>query len=316
MRIVADSINEGWYRLLLQLMDGAGENMHKSAPRGMETREILGAQLYLRDPAMCIVGYPARRLNYTFMCAEALWLSMGLNRVDLIRPYNHSLGKFAADPGASHFQGAYGPRIIDQIDYVVDTLTKDPDSRQAIISIWRPRPRASADIACTISMQFFNRDDHLHMHTYMRSQDIWLGTPYDIFTFTFIQSLVAYRLDLDAGSYTHTMGSLHLYERDFGGARRVLDSKNTGLVSTPRTPISDAPIATVMALYTELTAIAPGFAFEVARVRFVRDWWGRCLDYLGGSQPWTNMLAVCAHRFDPGLRKFDDGWAKLIEVGR
>ncbi len=50
------------------------------------------------------------------------------------------------------------------------------------------------------------------MHTTMRSQDLWLGFPYDIFTATLIQELLAGWLEVGVGEYHHHVDSLHLYE--------------------------------------------------------------------------------------------------------
>ena len=49
----------------------------------------------------------------------------------------------------------------------------------------------------------------------MRSNDLWLGFPYDVFQFTCMQVLMSMELGIELGSYTHIAGSLHIYERDF-----------------------------------------------------------------------------------------------------
>ena len=48
----------------------------------------------------------------------------------------------------------------------------------------------------------------------MRSNDIWTGFPYDVFSFTAFQTMLAFKLNVGIGEYTHIAGSLHLYERD------------------------------------------------------------------------------------------------------
>jgi thymidylate synthase len=48
----------------------------------------------------------------------------------------------------------------------------------------------------------------------MRSNDAWLGLPYDMFQFTQLFQTVCRVLGVPAGTYTHTAWSLHLYERD------------------------------------------------------------------------------------------------------
>ena len=48
----------------------------------------------------------------------------------------------------------------------------------------------------------------------MRSNDAWLGFPYDVFTFTTIQKILANCLGLRAGRYVHLVGSFHIYVSD------------------------------------------------------------------------------------------------------
>jgi hypothetical protein len=88
------------------------------------------------------------------------------------------------------FDGAYGPRVVDQLRYVVDCLWKDPMSRQAVMEVWRPNPRESLDIPCTLTLQWLIRDGKLHCIDSMRSSDAWLGWVYDVFSFSMLSSCI------------------------------------------------------------------------------------------------------------------------------
>lgn len=48
----------------------------------------------------------------------------------------------------------------------------------------------------------------------MRSNDIFLGFPYDVFNFTMWQEYVSCKLNIEIGTYTHIVNSLHFYEKD------------------------------------------------------------------------------------------------------
>ena len=74
--------------------------------------------------------------------------------------------------------------------------------------------KESKDINCTVCLQFFIRNNKLHMTTYMRSNDLWMGFPYDVFQFTNMQVLMSMELGVELGTYTHISGSLHLYKRN------------------------------------------------------------------------------------------------------
>ena len=185
-------------------------------PRGMKTRECRGRTISF--PAeLNIVSIPERRLNYSFMVAEFVWMILGRNDAPSISYFNKNIAPYS-DDGVT-FDGAYGPKIVDQMPYIIKSLKSDADSRQALLTIWRERPGKSKDIPCTISMQFFVRSGHVEMDTYMRSNDLWLGMPYDIFNFTMLQRYVAARLGLPVGTYRHHVGSMHIYEQHWDKAQ-------------------------------------------------------------------------------------------------
>jgi hypothetical protein len=119
-----------------------------------------------------------------------------------------------SDDGST-LAGAYGPRWAEQYTYLLDVLKEDTNTRQAVITIWRPNPQPSKDIPCTVMMHFMIRDFKLHLTTYMRSQDLWLGFPYDVHTFTTFQKAIAAELDVNTGTYHHILGSAHLYGNNY-----------------------------------------------------------------------------------------------------
>ena len=82
------------------------------------------------------------------MAAEALWILSGDNKVETIAPYNKNIKQFSDD--GIIFQGAYGPRIISQLDYVIESLRKDRESRQAVLTIWNPNPKPSIEELKTV----------------------------------------------------------------------------------------------------------------------------------------------------------------------
>ena len=190
-------------------------------PRDLKISEKINHtwKVDMDDP---IITLPERKLSYPFMFGEATWMLQGKNDVESVSKYVGGIKRFS-DDGVTFF-GAYGPKIITQTSYVVDTLMKDNDSRQAVISIWRENPRSSKDIPCTLTLQFFLREasDELWLHTIanMRSNDAWLGVPYDTFNFSAISFYIAcclgFRgLKCKLGELTIQAGSRHIYETDY-----------------------------------------------------------------------------------------------------
>ncbi len=217
----------------------------RSAPRGMEVYETL-AYLSVISMANPIIFNPKRKLGYKFMAAEAAWILCGDDRVESIAPYSKDISKFS-DDGVKFF-GAYGPKVKDQIPYVVANLHQDQDSRQAVINIWRESPGPSKDIPCTLSLQFLVRNHVLHCVATMRSSDLWLGHPYDIFNFSAISFLVMLHLNkirvenaelpLILGNLHLTAGSKHIYERNWADVNQILeDFDENGPPKVNRSPV-------------------------------------------------------------------------------
>jgi hypothetical protein len=99
---------------------------------------------------------------------------------------------------------------------VLDELRKDPDSRRAVIHIRELRDGFDLpDVPCTLALQFLLREGKLNLVVHMRSNDIVLGTCYDVPAFTIMQEVMANDLGVELGSYFHFANSMHVYERHY-----------------------------------------------------------------------------------------------------
>jgi len=199
---------------------------HYAVPRGMGTFEVLHAtsRIDMRYP---MVINPARKLSYRFAAAEALWILEGSNRLSDLTAFNPRMADYSDD--GETLAGAYGPRIALQLNYVLQTLC-ETDTRQATLTIWAPNPTPSKDIPCTLAMDFKIRGDRLHTSVFMRSSDVWLGLPYDIFSFCCVSYKVigmmrrTYYPQLTPGFLHVTAASSHVYTRDADAKLSQVDS--------------------------------------------------------------------------------------------
>ncbi len=205
------------------------------SPRNLGTKEILNVAVEFENVYKPFVTNPFRRLNFAFAFAEVGWIASGRSDLGYLIPFNKQMARFSDD--GKTLTGAYGPKIKNQLEYIYEVLQKDQDSRQAVITIWTPRPTASLDIPCTVMLHFMIRGGKLHLTTYMRSNDIWLGFPYDIFTFTTILRQTAFTLNVQAGTYTHITGSMHIYDHNFRNIDMALKYSDPKLRDTGAMPI-------------------------------------------------------------------------------
>ena len=121
-----------------------------------------------------------------------------------------------------------------------------------MINIWRERPEDTKDVPCTVSLQFMIRNNRLHCFDTMRSSDIWLGSPYDVFNMSsryillYLKSIdeVAIDHDIELGNLYLTAGSLHLYEENVKKSFQIitepaLQNKHTDSWILPSAEVTD-----------------------------------------------------------------------------
>lgn len=215
--------NSQWINKLQEIINKG----QVSNPRGLRIKELINSSICI-DMNYPIISIPERKLGYKFMAREAWWIISGRNDVESIKDYSKAISTFSNDN--YHFDGAYGPRVVDQIRYIVDSLAQDINTRQAVLTIWRANPRASKDIPCTVSIQWLIRDGYICCIDNMRSSDIWLGVPYDIFNFTMLTGYIMLLLkergiyDLKLGNLYLNAGSQHLYEDNWEKANNLINN--------------------------------------------------------------------------------------------
>lgn len=193
--------------------------------RGREVKEYIGYN-YSVDMNSPIIFNKARKMNYRFMFGEAYWIASGCNRVSVITNFMKSYSQYSDDGVFLH--GAYGPKIVDQLPYIIKAFTKDLYTRQAVLNIWRESPGDSKDIPCTLNMQFFVRKNKLISKVNMRSQDAVWGYSYDVFSFTTVANCVrlllneALGLELELGDLEMSVGSFHIYKEFYDSSKEYI----------------------------------------------------------------------------------------------
>lgn len=203
------------------------------------------------DGVLIELDNPRARLSKTelkgtlFSClGELMWYLSGSNDQAFIEYYLSKYGVYCDDGIAF---GAYGTRLFNhrghynQLENVLDLLTRKPTTRQAVIQLFDANDLTvvKKDIPCTCTLQFLIRNNRLNLLVYMRSNDAYIGLPHDIFSFTMLQEIIACKLQLDVGPYKHMVGSLHLYESDHEPAKSYLDSGWQIIDEMPSMPLCD-----------------------------------------------------------------------------
>lgn len=206
------------YRDVLRRVHEQGE---VRSPRGLKTFDIGYATIELMSPYNALAVGLGRKLSKRVAAAEAIQLIGGFADPQLLLQASPAFKRYIEPDG--NFWGAYGRRInrSQQLLAVVRKLREDPETRQAIITLWDPaldNEPDHKDYPCTLALGFSIQRGKLELDVTMRSNDVWRGLPYDIFQFTQLQLTVANILQLQPGRYRHHTYSLHLYADDLDDA--------------------------------------------------------------------------------------------------
>jgi len=222
------------------------------------SKEILGYCGRLLNPRANFLVNPTRKLSPPYAAAEFLWYLSGTDQIEMIQKYAPQYKRFTEDGKTAW--GSYGHRWlrdpsftkeclkcsedfnfdvdefikedrlkapISQLQAIAWLLKRKPESRQAVMTMWNAGDLVHAilgdknDLPCTTSLNFIIRENRLYLTATMRSNDIWLGFPYDVWCFTNLQMLLASVLDLELGWYQHQAMSLHVYDRNIERMKKV-----------------------------------------------------------------------------------------------
>lgn len=202
----------------------------RRSPRGLATLDLGFTTIVIFNTRGALPMGIGRRLNPAIGALEAVQLIAAESDPQLVLRLAPQFQRYSdpddALPRERIFWGAYGDRIKMQAAAAIRKLQEDAASRQAVITLWDPwldNVAGKHDYPCTIALQFFLQDGLLNMNTIMRSNDAWLGLPYDVFQFTQLQASMAHALKTHTGVYRHTVLSLHLYESDCPAASDLID---------------------------------------------------------------------------------------------
>jgi len=178
--------------------------------------------LYYVKPQNRVLLNAERDANPFFHVYESLWMLAGCNSVKPLHWFVRNMANYS-DNGVT-FNGAYGHRWRkadgDQLEIIIDHLTREPNSRRAVLQMWNVRDdllkiETSKDVCCNTNAYFSinQRTDTLNMTVCNRSNDaIWGCLGANAVHFSFLQEYIALALNKPMGTYTHFTNDLHIYE--------------------------------------------------------------------------------------------------------
>ncbi len=186
---------------------------------GTGTRSVFGYQMRfdLSD------GFPlltTKKLHVRSIIYELLWFLRGETNVGWLRENGVTIWDEWADEngdlgpvyGSQWRNWPDGREGIDQIAKVIHSIRTNPNSRRHVVSAWNPAEVDNMALPpCHCLFQFHVGDGKLSCHLYQRSGDVFLGVPFNIASYALLTHMIAHLCDLEAGTFVHSLGDVHLY---------------------------------------------------------------------------------------------------------
>jgi len=199
----------------------AYEYLHdKIVQEGIEfsdTKALFNVGFYITDPADRKIINKERNWNEKYAEAEWQWYLSGdrsTDKLGILYGKTPEIWQRMADSNGN-VNSNYGWqwKRNNQIDWVVNLLAKEKDTRQAAITIldMKEHDTFTFDTPCTYAIQFTIVHERLDMCVTMRSNDLWYGFCNDQYQFSKLQEMISKRLDIDTGVYYHFAHNMHLY---------------------------------------------------------------------------------------------------------
>ncbi len=180
-------------------------------------------------------GFPlltTKKLHLRSIIHELLWFLRGDTNIAYLKENGVSIWDEWADENGD-LGPVYGKqwrswaapdgRTIDQIEWVLNEIKTNPNSRRLVVSAWNPADvNEMALPPCHCLFQFFVADGKLSCQLYQRSADIFLGVPFNIASYALLTMMMARATGLQPGEFVHTLGDAHLYSNHIEQAKLQL----------------------------------------------------------------------------------------------
>lgn len=220
----------------------------KSDRTGTGTRSVFGYQMRF-DLQQGFPMLTTKKLHLRSILHELLWFLRGDGNVQYLRDNGVSIWDEWADE-AGDLGPVYGVqwrswpapdgRSIDQLQQLIESIKRDPDSRRLIVSAWNVGQIDQMALApCHALFQFYVANGKLSCQLYQRSADIFLGVPFNIASYAMLTMMVAQVCDLELGDFVHTLGDAHLYSNHLEQVELQLQREPTSLPQLKLNPDVD-----------------------------------------------------------------------------
>ena len=159
-----------------------------------------------------------KRISTRSVFHELMWFLRGQNKVSILRDRGVTIwDEWEKEDGT--IGPGYGVQWrnwgggVDQIKAVQDSIRNNPESRRHIVSAWNAEEIDKMALPpCHVLFKFYVSNGLLSIQVYQRSQDLFLGAPFNFASYAMLTHMMAATTGYGVGEYVHVIGDAHIYQ--------------------------------------------------------------------------------------------------------
>lgn len=172
---------------------------------------LLSKKVFWKSAVKEILWIMQKQSNITAELGSKIWDSWTGNDGTIGKSYGYQVGQ----PTRGY---------ANQVEYVLETLKKDPSNRQCVINMWNVSELEEMNLVpCCYSSIWSIIDGRLNCMLVQRSADYPVGVPFDTTQYAALTLMFARHLGVRPGILTHVMADSHIYENQFEGVKKQLE---------------------------------------------------------------------------------------------
>jgi thymidylate synthase len=182
------------------------------------TKAKFNVSFTLQDVSNKTVTTPQRKFNEDYAEYEWNWYLKGDRDASEIAE-RAKIWKQMMVEGTTEVNSNYGYfwNKNYQLSRVIQELKTNKETRRAIVVHYdiNELDRYKHDTPCNDVLNFYIKDDKLHLTVFARSIDLVFGFCNDQYTFAKLMEMVAFQLDIPVGEMHWMVTNLHIYPRHY-----------------------------------------------------------------------------------------------------
>jgi thymidylate synthase len=196
---------------------------------GTGTRGIFGHQMRIDLSTGEFPLVTTKKTHFPSIAHELLWLISGDTNIKYLTDHKVTIWNEWADENGDlgpvygyqwrKWTGKNGKQV-DQLQGAISDLKNKPESRRIIVSAWNPGDIPEMRLPpCHCFYHFYTRNvgvrKFLDCLMYIRSNDLFLGAPFNIASYSLLTMMVAQVVGREPGELIYTIGDAHIYKNHF-----------------------------------------------------------------------------------------------------